>query len=99
MRAVIYARYSSENQRDASIEDQLEVCRRFVERQSQDSCSKERFSICSLTSPLAGNERLGGVFRYFVGLGHAGTMRSRLLRTDFFRRESCYRASRFRLLR
>lgn len=33
MRAVIYARYSSENQRDASIEDQIEVCRRFIERQ------------------------------------------------------------------
>ena len=27
MRAVIYARYSSHNQRDASIEDQIEVCR------------------------------------------------------------------------
>lgn len=33
MRAVIYARYSSENQREASIEDHLEVCRRYVERQ------------------------------------------------------------------
>ena len=33
MRAVIYARYSSENQREASIEDQLEVCRRYIERQ------------------------------------------------------------------
>src|SRR5260370_37494927 len=32
MRAAIYARYSSENQRDASIEDQIEVCRRFVEQ-------------------------------------------------------------------
>ncbi len=31
MRAVIYARYSSENQRDASIDDQVEVCRRYVE--------------------------------------------------------------------
>ena len=30
MRAVIYARYSSENQRAASIEDQLEICRRYV---------------------------------------------------------------------
>ena len=30
MRAAIYARYSSENQRDASIEDQLEVCRRYA---------------------------------------------------------------------
>lgn len=33
MRAVIYARYSSENQRAASIEDQIEVCRRFIDRQ------------------------------------------------------------------
>ena len=32
MRAVIYARYSSENQRAASIEDQLEICRRYVAR-------------------------------------------------------------------
>jgi DNA invertase Pin-like site-specific DNA recombinase len=31
-RAVIYARYSSENQREASIEDQVEVCRRHAER-------------------------------------------------------------------
>ena len=32
-RAAIYARYSSEHQREASIEDQAEVCRRYVERQ------------------------------------------------------------------
>jgi DNA invertase Pin-like site-specific DNA recombinase len=32
MRAVIYARYSSENQRDASIEDQVRLCRDFVDR-------------------------------------------------------------------
>jgi DNA invertase Pin-like site-specific DNA recombinase len=30
MRAVIYARYSSDLQREASIEDQLEVCRRYA---------------------------------------------------------------------
>jgi DNA invertase Pin-like site-specific DNA recombinase len=29
MRAVVYARYSSENQRDASIEDQLRQCQAF----------------------------------------------------------------------
>lgn len=29
-RAAIYARYSSENQRDESIADQLEVCRRYA---------------------------------------------------------------------
>ena len=33
MRAVIYARYSSEKQREASIEDQVEVCRRYAAAQ------------------------------------------------------------------
>jgi site-specific DNA recombinase len=33
MRAVIYARYSSINQRAASIEDQIEICRRYIDRQ------------------------------------------------------------------
>ena len=32
-RAVIYARYSSENQREASIADQVEVCRRYLTAQ------------------------------------------------------------------
>jgi DNA invertase Pin-like site-specific DNA recombinase len=33
MRTAIYARYSSENQRDASIEDQIEMCRRYAAAQ------------------------------------------------------------------
>jgi site-specific DNA recombinase len=33
MRVVIYARYSSDNQRDASIEDQLRICHEFAARQ------------------------------------------------------------------
>ncbi len=33
MRAVIYARYSSENQREASIEDQVRLCRDRIERE------------------------------------------------------------------
>jgi DNA invertase Pin-like site-specific DNA recombinase len=33
VRAVVYARYSSDNQRDASIEDQLRVCRTRLERE------------------------------------------------------------------
>ena len=33
MRVVIYARYSSDNQRESSIEDQLEICRRYIDRQ------------------------------------------------------------------
>ncbi len=33
MRTVIYARYSSDNQRDASIEDQVRQCRQYIDRQ------------------------------------------------------------------
>ena len=32
MRAVIYARYSSDLQRDASVEDQVRLCRELIER-------------------------------------------------------------------
>ena len=35
MRAVIYARYSTELQRDASIEDQVRLCKAYVEAQGQ----------------------------------------------------------------
>ncbi|MEQ9190988.1 MAG: recombinase family protein [Alphaproteobacteria bacterium] len=34
MRAAIYARYSSDNQKEASIDDQVEVCRRYAKRSS-----------------------------------------------------------------
>src|SRR5215472_11908184 len=34
MRAVIYARYSSDLQREASIEDQVRLCREWIERQA-----------------------------------------------------------------
>ena len=33
MRAAIYARYSSDNQREASIEDQVRICRDRIERE------------------------------------------------------------------
>jgi hypothetical protein len=33
MKVAIYARYSSDNQRDASTTDQMRVCRAFAERQ------------------------------------------------------------------
>src|SRR3954454_19354135 len=36
----IYARYSSDNQRDASIADQLRVCRAYAERQSWTICEE-----------------------------------------------------------
>lgn len=33
MKVAIYARYSSENQREASIADQFRICREFARRQ------------------------------------------------------------------
>ena len=35
MKVAIYARYSSENQRDASMADQFRVCREFAQRQGR----------------------------------------------------------------
>ena len=40
MKVAIYARYSSDNQRDASIADQLRVCRTFAERQGWAICEE-----------------------------------------------------------
>ena len=36
----LYARYSSDNQRDASIADQLRVCRTYAERQGWMICEE-----------------------------------------------------------
>jgi DNA invertase Pin-like site-specific DNA recombinase len=40
VKVAIYARYSSDNQRDASIADQLRVCRAFAERQDWSICEE-----------------------------------------------------------
>ena len=40
MKVAIYARYSSDNQRDASIADQLRVCRAYAERQGWTTCEE-----------------------------------------------------------
>jgi site-specific DNA recombinase len=40
VKVAIYARYSSDNQRDASIADQLRVCRAFAERQGWGICEE-----------------------------------------------------------
>ena len=34
MRAAIYARYSSDNQRDASIEDQVRQCQKWIDTEN-----------------------------------------------------------------
>ena len=53
-RVALYARYSSENQRDASIEDQLRLCRLHAERQGwaiTDSYTDRAISGASLLRP------------------------------------------------
>ncbi|MFT8327434.1 recombinase family protein [Gluconobacter oxydans] len=54
MRVVLYARYSSDNQRDASIEDQLRACRGYADTQGWtivDSYSDRAISGASLIRP------------------------------------------------
>ena len=54
MKVALYARYSSDNQRDASIEDQLRLCRQHAEKQGWsivDSYTDRAISGASLLRP------------------------------------------------
>src|SRR5260370_8183984 len=54
IKVALYARYSSENQRDASIEDQLRLCRLHAEKQGWtivDSYTDRAISGASLLRP------------------------------------------------
>ena len=46
MKVAIYARYSSENQRDASIADQFRMCREFAQRQGWTIAGSTRIMRC-----------------------------------------------------
>ena len=53
-KVALYARYSSDHQRDASIEDQLRICRSYAEKQGwtiTDSYSDRAISGASLIRP------------------------------------------------
>lgn len=52
MRAVIYARYSTDNQRVESIEDQFEVCRRYIARMGWDLIDTYSDAAISGSSPF-----------------------------------------------
>ena len=52
-RAVIYARYSSHNQRDASIEDQIRQCKAHVEHQGWRLTNTYTDRAISGASPLS----------------------------------------------
>jgi DNA invertase Pin-like site-specific DNA recombinase len=47
VKVTFYARYSSDNQRDASIADQLRVCRAYAERQGWTICEKYTYHAVS----------------------------------------------------
>jgi len=57
MRAVVYARYSSENQREASIEDQIRSCRAEIERRGW------QFSVSYADRAISGETRGSALFR------------------------------------
>ena len=59
MRAAIYARYSSNNQREASLEDQVRLCQAFIDRQGWDRGHVYTDRAASGASPLrAGYQQL-----------------------------------------
>jgi DNA invertase Pin-like site-specific DNA recombinase len=59
MRAVIYARYSSDQQRDASIDDQVRLCRARIEREGWDHATTYTDRATSGASALrAGYQKL-----------------------------------------
>lgn len=70
MRVALYARYSSDNQRDASIEDQLRQCRERAAREGwtvvetySDRAHLRRFAD-PLWHPDPACRRAGGPFRH-----------------------------------
>jgi DNA invertase Pin-like site-specific DNA recombinase len=72
MRAAIYARYSSEQQRGASIGDQIEICTRYVDRQGWAAVATYTDAAASGASRFRpGYQRLlsdldGGIFNVVV---------------------------------
>ncbi len=59
MRAVIYARHSSQNQREASIEDQVRLCREFIRAQGWSYLHAYTDRAISGASPIrAGYQKL-----------------------------------------
>ncbi|WP_426435628.1 recombinase family protein [Bradyrhizobium genosp. P] len=65
MRVALYARYTSDNQRDASIEDQLRLCRLHAEKQGWtvvDSYTDRAISGASLLIQELGSDAMRGIF-------------------------------------
>ncbi|MDB6061778.1 MAG: Recombinase [Verrucomicrobiaceae bacterium] len=58
MRAAIYCRYSTDRQRETSIDDQVRVCRFFADREGWEIVSKRSDEEVSGSTPV--NARIGG---------------------------------------
>ncbi len=67
MRAAIYARYPTENQREASTEDQVEVCRRVTERLFGTPIRPQHFRHCAATDLAIDSPRLARMTRAILG--------------------------------
>ena len=67
IRAVIYARYSSDNQREASIDDQIELCRRY--------CANEGWEITEVyqDAALSGGSSMRPAFQKLLADAECGT--------------------------
>ena len=59
-RAAIYARYSSEHQREASLEDQIRICRRLIAEKGYDQVTVDDIAAaCGIGR--------GTLYHYFPG--------------------------------
>ena len=79
MRAAIYARYSSENQRPESLEDQIAACRRFaVQREFTVLDERTRRSLVrdatGMASRLRSPARKGDSFTSFSSMTCPGSL-------------------------
>ncbi|MGF6313566.1 DNA invertase Pin-like site-specific DNA recombinase [Bradyrhizobium sp. i1.8.4] len=93
MKIALYARYSSDNRRDASIEDQLRLCRLHAEKQGWtvvDSYTDRAISGASLLRPGI-QELIGDAIRVKFAMVLAEAMaramlQARAARSDILRR-------------
>ena len=72
MRAAIYARYSSDNQREESIEDQARLCRRRIEAEGWTLSHKGQSFSAKKSNPRRRNRGHGDLLKYEVWLTKDG---------------------------
>jgi len=73
MKAIIYARYSSDNQREESIEGQIRECKAFAEKQGLTVLSTyiEACDILEPTQRIQSNQGVRGLVTFFKSISHS----------------------------